>query len=242
MKCPLEGACLGAAFIGNNSCNPGYAGQLCSKCDVGYYQSSNQCVACTIGGMSTQVIVTVIVLAVILVGLLLYAIAKAVKLRDYAFLNSVISGSFVNMSKVEADKDDDSKAKVKSRAKTVTRLKIIMTTFQVISHCPSNLNIQYPAAFSVVLSLVSVLKLDFFSILPVSCFVKVTYIDLMLATTLLPIFVISIMALATWVSCLQVCRRERNNAMRRREMKTRFYKFIAYLLMLTYIIMPPVSL
>ncbi|KAJ1440874.1 hypothetical protein B484DRAFT_427284 [Ochromonadaceae sp. CCMP2298] len=75
----------------------------------------------------------------------------------------------------------------RSLSPILIKLKIVITTYQIVSSIPSSTQASFPSSFTSFLRLISVVNLDLGSSVPVGCSQSYSYIDQMVACTLFPI-------------------------------------------------------
>lgn len=160
-------SCVGGLGTGDGVCATGYEGPLCAVCSQGYFQVDGGCEICSSSNQITGgVVLLIVLLFMALLGVALYLNA-----------DSFSSDFMWKMFDVCAD----------VLPSAVTKLKIILATFQITSNIPVVLRITLPALFMRYLRALEVLNLSFSSLFPFACSIQLDYLQLMMITTLVPI-------------------------------------------------------
>ena len=272
MQCPLDGACKGGTNVGNSSCNIGYSGLLCSVCDNRYYPSSGKCEPCPNKGLDRNQLISLgVILIVMLLALLVLFIRYMVRMGvdDLKFMASVISGaemksyndkhrneqtrmnSMQTIPRAMDIKDQqihsshqDNKLMNRLRLKTliVTRAKIIISTFQVLTICPLNFLYIFPPYFRALMENLAFINLDIFRLVQPRCIGDFGHIEAMKVITLIPfgITFIGIIAMLLTMKHAYETLPKRSDGLMQRFQEIRL-QYFSYLLMLLFVVVPPVS-
>ena len=126
------------------------------------------------------------------------------------------------------------------------QIKIIISTFQVVSRTSSNMDVQMPSAFINFSEGISVLNLNLFSVIPISCSGTYTFVDTMIVSTAMPIGVALVLFVIFVVSYSHERRLIQRNANRRRGDKAKKFQelqflYLSYFFYLTYLVLPSVT-
>ena len=168
-------SCAGGYGVGDYSCNEGYSGPMCDNCMEGYFEDGDECVSCDDTSLSPGVIIACIIFSICALAVSAWfyftlVIKKAEKeLKDRQ--------AEIGMVVKEEEKSRDDKTVWEKIAEYVrvrffqilTRVKIITSTYQVITAVPMTFNIQFPKALRTFVSTFDLLNLDFINMLPLSC-------------------------------------------------------------------------
>jgi hypothetical protein len=181
----IEG-CAGGYAVGDASCEVGYQGPLCGVCADGYYSNNGVCEVCS--GSDPQYSTT---------ALVFMAIAGAVLcLLAFLFYAKCIDGGDKLDETGESKKSEYPEYWPSCCTRTWVRkeynrmqaqLKIVITTYQIVSSIPENMSVTFPASFNVVLNAFSVFNFNIMNTVPFSCSGNYTYIDTLVLKTLFPI-------------------------------------------------------
>jgi hypothetical protein len=180
-------------------CADGYSGELCATCDDGYYLTSDStCEACSGGSLFTPVFViylTIFVIAMtcVIVGLVIYFKYFSVEPVNQSHVATSSSIALINSVIVfgYAVKPGTSPKLVqlmiaveqyyvwfRLRFKEVsTKLKIIISTMQIILSTAVVLNITMPTNFTNFTNGISFVSLNFGSVMPLQCTGAYSFVD-----------------------------------------------------------------
>jgi hypothetical protein len=269
LDCLESSSCIGGAYVANDLCETGYEGPLCAVCADGYYRDGQQCSVCDDSGSISSVLAFYIAVAILLVGVMTFffylkcidtkpELEKTQSIRkilgeidnlstDSGEVNSQVEGTV-------SGSDALPKPTFKERAMAWfqaeykdlrIKLKIVITTYQIISAIPSVLSVRFPSAFDSFLGAFNVFNLNVVSSIPVGCTQNYTFVDELVFTTLFPIALALILLTmyildALWqVRVLVFCsalppavlvRLHRLNS-----------QYLTYFFFLTYLVLPSVS-
>jgi hypothetical protein len=126
------------------------------------------------------------------------------------------------------------------------KLKIVITTLQIVSEVPGNLNVQFPSRFKRFLNVLNIANLNLVGMMPMDCAGDYTFIDRLILTTTVPIgltvLIFLVYQLDVCVEMIILHLKHRNTAARI-EMRTNRLKdkYITYFFFLTYLVLPSVS-
>ena len=244
LTCPDEASgCEGGIATGDGLCEEGYEGPLCAVCSDGYYFSSGVCEMCGEDGVVLRpAVITFLCIAAVLSAIVVFF-----------FYSKCIDG-------VDDDASDNGKseptgtlARCYYHSRRVIRkiiremraqIKIVMTTYQIVSTIPSNLSVEFPESFVDFLRVFSVFNLNVISVVPFSCQRPYTFIDKLVFTTLFPVaLAILLMLLFVGEGMWNV----RNTSLKNPDATTRAKieelknQYLTYFFFLTYLVLPSVS-
>eukprot|EP01045_Picozoa_sp_COSAG04_P027097 COSAG04_NODE_3898_length_2439_cov_1.713675_2_plen_568_part_01 len=173
-KCPMEG-CLGTSGTSLSDCEPGYTGPLCSVCSANesFIKDGTTCIECK-DAASTPTTMLALMFAVIAAVLLV--------------LRCIGKGS------------DNKSSVVVAHIGFVVQAKILIGLFQITVELPFTLNLNYPKAFTAVLSAVRVLILDLFAILKMECIGTMSVHTKFMLVMLLPVAAIGTVQLVRCIN------------------------------------------
>ena len=129
----------------------------------------------------------------------------------------------------------------------MNKIKVLTSTFQIVSACGSVLQIKMPSSFTKFVQFLKLFNLNIMSILPLSCTFSIDYIDYMLFSTLWPLIFAALLFISLQLLILRhrlaVAKSESKRAGYKfekiqRKLKVRY--FLVFLL-LTYFILPSIT-
>ena len=185
--------------MGVGDCAKGYQGVMCGVCSAGYYLSSggSSCLPCTGSRSISSGQITLIAFVISMLGVALlvsryYANRQLdVSIREVLLPEGVEAGEAAKkvpledillMKKLTLDRDFSILMN-----KWTPRLKILISTYQIVLTSSNTYRINLGPIFSQFISSITFLNLDFVKLLPVQCYTKFSYIPSMEATTISPL-------------------------------------------------------
>lgn len=263
MACDSDVGCIGGNLTGDGVCALGYTGPLCSVCAEGYFSVSGLCVACA-GSVMTPTLIAYI--CVFLVMLSAAIVAVYIYFRYFRLhFESQLAGRYsfgdrpserISAAGSLHMKPNDEpvpplvtlcvKWLKRNFARLASQMKIIVSTYQVITSASTVLDVTMPTSFTNFADVADFLNLNLSGALPFACSGSYSFIDHLFITTLAPV-AISLLILVGFVFEWTRARiRIQNNHNRRRGAKRRkfnqlFNKYFKYFLYLAYMVLPSVS-
>ena len=205
-ECPFGNvACEGGEQVADESCKIGYEGPLCAVCSTGYYFQSvdNTCQLCPKNQINLFSIILVILIGIIFIVIILYLLATNLDLislmADFsiiAFLRYLYHKSFGERDYVKNSVQDEV---IVNRISSKT--KIYVTLFQILSSLPFVLHFSFPSYYSNIISFGSIMNLNFFNNLSLSCSYNYDYIDYLIMVTVIPVCLTILMIIMYWCHC-----------------------------------------
>jgi hypothetical protein len=122
------------------------------------------------------------------------------------------------------------------------KLKIVITTYQIVSSIPSNLQVNFPGSFSALLKAFAVFNLNITAVIPFQCQQDFTFIDKLVFTTLFPIaLAAALLVVGTCDVLYQTYRYAVTDPERSRTVDAVKDQYLTYFFFLTYLVLPSVS-
>ena len=170
LQCPLgTNGCIGGNMTGESLCSMGYAGELCSCCDNGYFSNGWQCITCNKSNYFT--IRTIVFLAIC--GVLIILIITM-------FVKKIVPSLYSAEGAVKIWWQD-----------VITKGKLIIATFQIIASAVEILQVVYPKIFVVFVEAISVINPQIFTLVSaVQCARKIPFTKRLLWVTVIPIIIV----------------------------------------------------
>jgi hypothetical protein len=181
----IEG-CAGGYAVGDASCEVGYQGPLCAVCADGYYSNDGVCKLCSHSQPQHSTP------AMVFVGIA----GAAVCLLAFSFYAKCVDGGDKLDETGESNTSEFpeywpsccTRAWVRRQYKRMhAHLKIVITTYQIVSAVPENMSVTFPGSFDTVLKVFSVFNFNIVNTVPFSCSGNYTYLDMLVLKTLFPI-------------------------------------------------------
>jgi hypothetical protein len=157
-----------------------------------------------------------------------------------------------NVHDTHSEDDDDStvvaygksaKQWLRKRFKQIrAKLKIVITTYQIVSSIPSNLQVNFPPSFTALLKAFAVFNLNITAVIPFQCKQNFTFIDKLIFTTVFPIILAT--ALLVVGTCDVLYQRYPyavTDPERSRKVDAVKDQYLTYFFFLTYLVLPSVS-
>jgi hypothetical protein len=226
--------CAGGNVTGDALCAAGYQGPLCAVCADGYYSSSGLCEACGGGTELNPTVVTFLAIAGVICAIAVFFFYSKC-LRD--------EPDAINMDMPSPTMFQRSRAWLHRKYKELrAQFKILITTYQIVSTVPGNLDVEFPGSFTSFLKAFSVFNLNVIAVVPFSCTNHYTYIDKLVASTLFPVALTLLLALlwlleAGW----QATRSSWNDSRVQQQLDALRDQYLTYFFFLTYLVLPSVS-
>ncbi len=245
-------SCTGGDSVGQMSCANGYDGPLCAVCSAGFYENNNQCIECTGSAQVTPAMIALIVIVFV---------AAIFALLLYRSLNK-------SKPKANGDEEDDDNTRQLPQSGAndeppstialiywwmrekyddiIVRVKIVVSTFQVIASTASVFSISFPASFSSFTSGIKFFNIGFDNLIPVGCTGKYNFVSTILYTSLGPIFVSVFLLFAfviefLWVRYTIQKKKNRTKGMKKKAFHETKSKYLNYFFYLTYLVLPSVT-
>jgi hypothetical protein len=181
----------GGEETGSDTCDKGFTGMLCTVCKPGFFKSNSAgCIACNDNGIN---VVAMIGMFIGLVAVL-YVFVLSCGARFLAHCSKQTGLTFFSKSwrsksmNFRARKKNFLSSENNSR-KYQSKIKQIVTMFQILSALPSTLSLSFPPVYYQLTFIFNLVNLDaFFNDLGLSCSVEgLDYISAVIAATLIPI-------------------------------------------------------
>jgi len=185
LPCPLAGGCMGGNVTGQALCSSGHGGPLCGICKDGYYKGSDSCLSCTGATYSVGTVVIISFFAFVACATCLYYLLKAIIDKN----NSMFKFIEVFIAGVNEEIDGSTeivRQKQRRNNALIVRLKIVISTLQIVTQCPRLFAVNMPPIFSSFVKMFAFLSLDVSSVLPIGCFVSYTALKNLYVMTILP--------------------------------------------------------
>ena len=162
----------------------GYKGPLCGVCEEGYFENDNECLQCT--NSSTLTPTMIVFICIVILFVMASLMSCSVKLK--IFTVDADDGAATDNKKL-----NDIQLLflwLKSTYKnTIVKIKIIVSTFQVIIATATVLTVKMPKAFNSFTNGLSFFNLNFATVFPIGCSANFTFIDTLIMTTVAPMIV-----------------------------------------------------
>jgi hypothetical protein len=167
IPCWTRGACTGGEASGASLCRTGYEGPACGVCSAGYFSNGRKCKRCDGRSELTGGILLLIALTVSITALLaLYLYRQKIRIQTLSAILVYVRQSY---------------------PKIISKVKVILATFQIVANIPVTLQIQLPLIFMRYLTTLEVFNLNFGVMFPFACAISLDYMQFLLLVTLLPI-------------------------------------------------------
>lgn len=268
MACVSDIGCQGGNLTGNGLCAIGYAGPLCSVCADGYFSVSGLCVSCA-GDLMTPTLI-----AYICVFVFLLVMAMAIYYIYFRFFRrhfqsefdgrysysdrataTAADGRFSRAASLHILPDDEPIPPLvklcvawlkKNFSQLSSQLKIIVSTYQVITAASTVLDVTMPASFTNFADVADFLNLNISGALPFACNGNYNFVDHMFLATLMPMCIGGVIMIAFLVAWAKARFRIQSNPNRRRGAKRRKFnqlrnQYFKYFLYLAYMVLPSVT-
>jgi len=252
-KCPFQNSCRGGNMSGENICMAGTEGPLCAVCSSGYYYAiaSNSCLSC--GGISivgSLISVGIIAIFCFMGGILTfrYYYKRSPRFRmmikNFHDTAAMVLGMRLGVEQLDTNiKSNGNKRRhselmrqvqeVSPIRKMQSKVKIVVTLFQIVTSLPWVLSVQFPNVFSWFLSILYLFNFEMSGIIPLDCVMDNNFFYELIVATFVPIglalgigLVYGLISITRW-----------NNGDGGAEKSSLFRLF----LMLTYLVYPGVS-
>lgn len=223
--CPYRDACLGGNTTGEESCTAGNEGPLCAVCSHEYYYSitTNSCLSCTGHSIAGSFLSAGLALVVIIAFLMLSLRCCNWKSRGKFMVKHTLDtiGMLVGTSLRKQSQSDgvvvfhrdyigDRRASravriadnsgVNPLRKFQSKLKIVVSLFQIVTSLPWTLSITFPPIFSWFLSVLYLFNFEASGIVPMNCITSTNFLTELIATTFSPIVVSAMIGMAALFS------------------------------------------
>ena len=193
-ECPKGGACSGGLGVGDELCAEGHEGPMCDVCSANYFASDSKCIPCEDAALSTGAIAAYSVFGIIgLVAAAWMYYALVIKKAEKEVESQeklVAKGASAEIEEEETGKSQFEKIAeyVKVRSfQILTRVKILTSTYQVITSASVSFKITYPQCFVDFVDEFNWLNFDFTSAFPFACtYDKFNFTLELITTTLTP--------------------------------------------------------
>ena len=251
IPCVLNG-CPGGNSTGPFNCKPGYYGPICQVCSPGYYFSSGSqsCQSCSAGVANAVTPTQFAIFSTFIVAVFCYALIKL--LRRLATVSKDQMEIATGLLQGDGRFDDEDGELEEKEAKSKTskaflnsigiRVKVVMATLQVLVATPSTFSFRFPGFLPTILININVVNLDFIQILPIGCYQSTNFIQSVVATTLIPFFLIFMMAIAYRIHYFAESVRLDDTEELEFNMRTARMNYFRIVLIFTYFVLPSFSL
>ena len=247
-------SCMGGSTTGQASCALGYEGPLCAVCSTGYYLTNTACQPCQGSDALSDATIAYIASFGFII-LLIWIVLRYARPKVPAKITK---------KEMEEDSDDEEEAAAAAipldqqstltrvylwaRAKygaIVVKVKIIVSTFQVISNTSKVMNVTLPnpfASFSTGLLFFNVA----ISVLPLGCMGTYNFVDTILWATLFPIGIAFLLLVCFCCEFLYIRHKIQKSTTRKKGMKRKAFdatksKYLNYFFFLSYLVLPSVT-
>ncbi len=224
----------------------GYNGELCSVCADGYFMDNNRCLLCESSFITpTLIIVSVIIFIISVASITMiwyyYFVLVPWELRERSSrrpssvspdssIVSLFAASVAGKNKESIRMPAQYMLYVKAQSfvaenneKIVAIIKILISTYQIITLASSYTNSSLPISYSRFIQGLNIINFNVGSILPMNCTqsVRYSYIDTLYLITLGPIIVSALIFMAFIVSYYYARRKIQSNNDRKKGDKTK---------------------
>lgn len=155
MQCPIESkSCIGGNETGTSLCNKGFEGPLCSACENNYFKTDLTCEECLTNNFFTPIVISFIIIAIIFIiiaGIIFYFTINASKEEDIINDDEILSSFqlFILWIRMRFNK-------------IMIKIKIVVSTYQIVMETPSTIKITMPAAFTNFINSLRYLNIKFY--------------------------------------------------------------------------------
>eukprot|EP01033_Poteriospumella_lacustris_P001000 gene1001-722_t len=150
IPCWSREACVGGEASGTSLCRTGYEGPACGVCSAGYFSNGRKCKRCDGRSELTGGILLLIALTVSITALLaLYLYRQKIRIQTLSAILVYVRQSY---------------------PKIISKVKVILATFQIVANIPVTLQIQLPLIFMRYLTTLEVFNLNFGVMFPFAFF------------------------------------------------------------------------
>ena len=246
-QCPLDpSSCIHGNYTGNAVCGVGYTGPMCSICDTGYYLSDVKCLPCGgTGAISTTLIVLLIVCPLLVIIVLLgryYYNQQALKKVKSLTTTATAAGTAASQSLM----DQLFTWWKKSYSEIMVRVKIIISTFQIITVTSTVFKVSMPPGFTGFANSFKIFNLNFSSLFPIGCSANFNFMTSLLWSTMSPILIGCILTILFLIEYYYFRRQIQADKGRKKGAKRAKFaevqmKYINYFFYITYLILPSVT-
>ncbi|RYH21675.1 hypothetical protein EON65_20285 [archaeon] len=241
LQCPVVDGCIGGSATGNALCAVGYEGPLCSVCSDGYFFKDGLCQSCDSTNEMSITVIVIIALFGLLIGAVMsyycyfYVYVDMVDLKRQIVdaINRGVPGPQLTIFQLLY-------LWIRKKMQDITvKVKIFISTFQVVSGCTSVFDVNMPNAFAAFADAFSFVNLDVYSIFPIGCAQQMNFMDELLLTTVAPLLCVGLMGLFLAAVYARMKHMASDEAIRQYEyMKD---KVLTAFFFLTYLVLPSVS-
>ena len=202
--CPLADGCPGGEKYGLQACAPGYTGPLCSTCDDTYVLTADRgsCQKCdeAVATISPQLLVPFALCFLLFLAALVYYCHRLhhhhMVMHQVHPLKTPSHETVIEMQ----ERMQTQERWFELMMKYSSRIKIVLTTFQIVVLLPENLRMQRVPALigsnlNELVSLMSWVNFDTIRAMPINCYRTWNYIDSMKTVTSVPIGITAVLIL-----------------------------------------------
>ena len=228
-------------MTGDDACGTGYTGALCAVCSHGYFKSDGACLACSEKQQFTTPLIVFLCISVALAGLISWRMWSTICGASESSMTAKV------MAMANPSKSDVFFLWLRSKiGETISRIKVIIATMQVVTSISSVISVTLPASFTSFANSLNIFNLSLTSIFPLGCDTKFNFMDTLLWTTLSPILVAGLLFVAFLVEYTYHRRQIQANKYRKKGEKAAKFnatkeKYLNYWFYLTYMILPSVT-
>lgn len=220
--------CKGGTATGDGLCRTGFTGPLCAVCADGYFAERNDCTSCSgPHSLPGTTIAFIVVAVVILLAAMTYTYRRYHQLKgitNESIRHQPSSATSSDFNYMQFNLLDKALIWLAVHYKPIiTKLKITVVTYQIITAVPGVFSVTFPSKFTSFLHSVTFVNLNFVSLLSLQCSTSYTFIDELIVSTLLPIGITLVMFVAFVLQIVYVAKKLEQNPNRRvREARDQF--------------------
>jgi hypothetical protein len=239
--CPYtDESCKGGSMSGRESCAKGYTGPLCAVCKDGYYlqSSTSTCSACPDSGLSPGAIALIILVGVGVIIGLVFAAGDGLFTEMMADFSLFGCGMYMYQKLFPKSKDWDNAEMVIMKERIESKTKIYVSLFQIVSALPFVLDLTFPINFENMMSFGSILNLNVFNEIALTCDYDYDFMDFLLMITLTPIAFTILSITVYWVHYLVLWRRNRSE----RDLSQLYTTYLKMFLVASFLALPGICI
>jgi hypothetical protein len=237
---------------------------LCAVCSNGYFMADNSCVKCKASHFLTPSLIVFMLVVGIVVGsvVIVVLIARVRAGRKRIAAQEIIAtnederkssvdiesdGTVVSKRKIDTKKSEKSfMEQFQEKMSFVAQLKIIVSTYQIISSTSTTFQVTLPLAFTKAMDAFSFVNSSISSIFPLGCAAQYDFVFKLYINTMVPVMIGIVMVIGFLLEYLVQRRRIQSNSNRQKGDKRKAFekiknKYVNVFLYISYLMLPGVS-
>ena len=158
-------------------------------CSEGYYLSRdyNSCVSCEGTALFTPAFLITLLIVIVLLTLVAIKIYKNIMSKK-SINDKIDDNTTLEQEKMNEKSDELFHVWFQQRVDPfLSKMRILMTTFQIVMTCQSSFRISFPSSFNKFISVFSILNLNIIDVMPLSCMVEYDFVTSLILSTVAPL-------------------------------------------------------